>query len=80
MAVLTPALRLRRWLIRSQWTRWIFPTICSLPYLASVLWLMLRGQGWIAQVLLAPLLMGAVMALLTLCLARQEFRGRWRPR
>ena len=34
----------------------------------------MRGLIWVAQVLLAPLLMGAVLAGLTLWLARQEFR------
>ena len=44
------------------------------PYLAILGWLLMRGLFWVAQVLLAPLLMGAVLAALTLWLARQEFR------
>ena len=39
-------------------------------------WLLMRGLFWVAQVLLAPLLMGAVLAGLTLWLAPQEFRTR----
>ena len=44
------------------------------PHLAILIWLLMRGLFWVAQVLLAPLLMGAVLAALTLWLARQEFR------
>lgn len=74
------SLRLTRWqrlhhrLIISRWRRWLLPLLCSLPYLASMLWLVVLGEGWIAQVLLAPLVMGALLALLTLWLAKQEFR------
>ena len=35
---------------------------------------MLIGESWIAQVLLAPLLMAGVLGLLSFWLARQEFR------
>ena len=69
--------RLRHWVIKSRWQRWLFPGLCMLPYLASILWLLLRGQGWIAQVLLTPLVMAGFMAILTLWLARQEFRSHW---
>ncbi len=65
-------LRMKRLWIRSQWRRWLFPLICVLPYLGSILWLLLRGQAWIAQVLLAPLMMAAAVGLLTLWLARLE--------
>ena len=58
----------------SRWQKWLFPCICCIPYLASLIWLLMRGLFWVAQVLLAPLLMGAVLAGLTLWLARQEFR------
>ena len=34
----------------------------------------MRGLYWVAQVLLAPLVMGAILAGLTVWLARQEFR------
>lgn len=67
--------RLRHWLIRTRWRRWLVPVVCAVPYAASMVWLVGRGQAWIAQILLAPLLMGAALALLTLWLARQEFRG-----
>jgi hypothetical protein len=69
--------RLRHWLIRSQWRRWWFPGFCALPYLASLMWLVVRQQLWIAQVMMAPLLMGLALSLLTLWLARQEFRSHW---
>ena len=72
---LTPWRKLRHLLIRSRWRRWLVPLLCSLPYLASLLWLLLIGEGWIAQVLLAPLVMAATLALLSLWLARQEFRS-----
>jgi hypothetical protein len=72
--------RLRHWLIRSHWRRWLVPLLCALPYLASLLWLLARGQLWIAQVMLAPVLMGAALAGLTVWLARLEFRRNWRSR
>lgn len=67
--------RLRHWLIRSRWRRWLLPFICVIPYFASILWLLILGEVWIAQVLLAPLLMGLMLGLLSICLARQEFRS-----
>ena len=66
------SVQLRHLWIRSQWRRWLFPLLCALPYLLSLLWLVQLGQVWIAQVLLAPLAMGAAIALLTLWLARCE--------
>ena len=45
-----------------------------MPYLGIIVWLLSRGLVWVAQVLLAPLLMGLVLAGLTIWLARQEFR------
>ena len=74
MLELTPALRLRRLWIRSRWRRWLVPLICALPYGGALLWLLLRQQAWIAQIMLAPLLMTGLLALLTLVLARLEFR------
>jgi len=69
--------RLRHVFIRSRWRGWLLPVLCSLPYLMSIGWLMQRGQFWIAQVLLAPLLMAAAIGLLTLGLARAENGERW---
>ena len=66
--------QLRHLLIRSRWRRWLLPLLCSLPDLASLLWLLLIGEAWIAQVLLAPLVMAGLLALLSFWLARQEFR------
>lgn len=66
--------RLRHVLILSHWKRWIVPFICALPYLSSLVWLFTRGQVWIAQIMLSPLLMGVLLALLTYFLARLEFR------
>ena len=71
-----PFLLWRHWLIRSRWRRWLLPLLCLLPYCVSILWLLNRGQPWIAQLMLAPLLMAAVLAALTLELARREFAGR----
>ena len=53
-----------------------FPTICIIPYIVILVWLLARGLIWIAQIMLAPLLMGAMLALLTLVLARAEFKTR----
>lgn len=74
MTRLSWSTRIRHRLIASRWQRWWFPALCSVPYLVCVVWLLAKGLFWVAQVLLAPLLMGGVMALLTLWLARQEFR------
>jgi hypothetical protein len=70
----TPVQRLRHLWIRSRWRRWLVPLLCSLPYLGALLWLLLRQQAWIAQIMLAPLLMTGLLALLSLGLARIEFR------
>lgn len=80
MTQLSLWIRLRHLLITSRWQRWLFPALCILPYLAILIWLLSRGLIWVSQVLLAPLLMGAVLALLTLWLARAEFRTRLRKR
>ena len=74
MAGLTWSNQLRHGLIRSRWKRWLFPLLCAIPYLGSLLWLLKLQQGWIAQVMLTPLLMMALLALLTWTLARLEFR------
>ena len=71
---LSPWRKLRHVLIRSRWRRWLLPLLCSLPYLASLLWLLLINEAWIAQVLLAPLVMAGALAVLSFWLARQEFR------
>ena len=80
MTKLSLWIRLRHLLITSRWQRWLFPALCIVPYLAILIWLLSRGLIWVSQVLLAPLLMGAVLALLTLWLARAEFRTRLRKR
>jgi hypothetical protein len=68
--------RARHLLIRSRWQRWWFPALCVIPYGACLVWLLGRGLFWVAQVMLAPVVMGGAMAVLTLWLARQEFRTR----
>lgn len=65
---------LRHLWIRSRWKSWSVPLLCSLPYLGSLFWLLLRGQVWIVQVMLAPLFMGALLAALTLLLSHLEYR------
>lgn len=80
MTQLSIWIRLRHLLITSRWQRWLFPALCIIPYLAILIWLLSLGLIWISQVLLAPLLMGVVLALLTLWLARAEFRTRLRKR
>ena len=50
-------------------SRDLYLSICCYSYI-----LLTKGLFWVAQVLLAPLLMGAVLALLTLFLAKAEFR------
>lgn len=66
--------RLRHLLIRSRWRRWSVPVVCAVPYLGSLLWLLLRRQVWIAQIMLAPLLMAGLLAALTMLLSHLEFR------
>ena len=73
-------LRMRHAWIRSQWKRWFLPTICALPYCLSLIWLVERGEIWIAQVLLAPIVMGCAIAFMTLWLARCEYGPRRRLR
>ena len=66
--------RFRHLLIRSRWRRWSVPVACAVPYLGSLLWLLSRGQVWVVQIMLAPLVMGALLAGLTLLLSHLEFR------
>ena len=80
MKQLSILIRLRHLLIISRWQRWLFPALCVIPYLLILFWLLTRGLIWVSQVLLAPLLMGALLALLTIWLARAEFRSRLRKR
>ena len=72
--------RLRHLLITSRWQRWLFPAVCIFPYICILVWLLARGLFWVAQVLLAPLLMGAVLAFVTLTLAKAEFKTSLRKR
>lgn len=72
--------RFRHLLITSRWQRWLFPGLCIAPYLTILIWLLNRGLIWVAQVLIAPLLMGAVLGLLTLWLAKAEFKTRLNKR
>ena len=67
--------QLRHALITSRWQQWLFPAICCLPYIACLVWLLSRGLIWVAQLMLAPLVMGGALALLTLWLAQQEFKA-----
>ena len=80
MKQLSISVRFRHLLIISRWQRWLFPTICILPYLIILFWLLANGLTWVSQVLLAPLLMGAVLALVTIWLARAEYGTRPRKR
>ena len=65
--------KLRHWLIVSRWQRWLFPVCCAVPYLGILFWLLSRGLIWVAQVLLAPLVMGGVGWLdLLACQARVQ--------
>ena len=82
MSLFTP----RHWpfwhhqLIRLQWRRWLVPTLLMLPYLASLIWLQHQGLVWLVQIMMAPLVMGLVIGMMTWLLARLEFRGgmHWR--
>jgi hypothetical protein len=65
--------KLLHFLILSRWRRWLLPVLCTAPYAASLLWLIHINEAWIAQVLLAPLLMAVVLALITFWLAQEEF-------
>ena len=72
--------RLRHLLIASRWQRWLFPVLCIVPYVGILVWLLTRGLIWVAQVLLAPLLMGAILALMTLFLAQASSRPVYKER
>ena len=68
----------RRIFIRLRFSRWLLPTLCSIPYLGSIVWLLVKGQQWIAVVMVSPALMLAMLVALTWLLGRLEFGGRWR--
>jgi hypothetical protein len=70
--------QLRHLLIRLRLSRLLAPALCAIPYLASILWLLAKGQLWIAGVMLSPALVLALLIGLTWLLARLEFRGSWR--
>jgi len=70
--------QLRHLLIRTRFSRWLAPLLCAVPYLGSILWLLSKGQLWIAGVMLTPALMLVLLIGLTWLLARLEFGGRWR--
>jgi hypothetical protein len=70
--------QLRHLLIRLRLSRWLAPALCAVPYLGSILWLLTKGQLWIAGVMLSPALVLALLIGLTWLLARLEFRGSWR--
>ncbi len=72
------AVRARHLLITSRWQRWLFPALCCLPYVVCLVWLLAKGLVWIAQVMLAPLLMASILAGLTFWLAQLEFRMSWK--
>ena len=60
------SVRLRHWFIIVAGRNGCFPVVCCIPYLAILGWLLMRGLLWVAQVLLAPLLMGGLLAGLTI--------------
>ena len=66
--------------IRLQVRRWIVPVLCAVPYLLCIVWMLMRDLVWLAQIMLAPLLMGSVLGLLTWRLAQLEFREQRRTR
>ena len=70
--------QLRHLLIRLRLSRWLAPGLCALPYLASILWLIAKGQLWIAVVMLSPAVVLALLIGLTWLLARLEFGSSWR--
>jgi hypothetical protein len=67
--------QLRHFWIRLRLSRWLAPALCAVPYFASILWLLAKGQLWIAGVMLSPALVLALLIGLTWLLARLEFRG-----
>ena len=66
--------RLKHFLIKSRYKRWLFPLVTSVPYFASLFWLVSQGQTWIAQLLLSPLFMILILGGVTIALASAEFR------
>ena len=74
MMKFSPAQRLRHVLIRSRWRLWLAPSLCAVPYTLSLVWLLQRGQTWIVQIMITPLLMMCLLGLVTWVLACLEFR------
>lgn len=70
--------QLRHLWIRLRLNRWLAPSLCALPYLASIGWLLGKGQLWMAMVMLSPAVVLALLVGLTLLMARLEFGRRWR--
>ncbi len=70
----TTTQKLRHLIIKSGWRKWIPLALSGIPYILSIFWLLGKGQAWIANVMLAPILMTGLLVLLTVILARLEFR------
>lgn len=70
---LTILQQLNRLFILSRWRRWLFPFLLTIPYVSSIIWLVSMNYVWVAQVLCAPLIMGVILAGVTIWLAREEF-------
>lgn len=67
--------RWRHLWIRLRLRRWLAPVLCALPYLLSLWWVVIKGQRWMALLMLSPVLLMGALVLLTLLLARAEFAG-----
>lgn len=61
--------------IRLQWRRWLVPALLMLPYVFSLIWLQHQGLIWLVQIMLAPLVMGVVIGLITWLLSWFEYRA-----
>ena len=68
-------MKIRGVVIRMRVKRWILPVVCFLPYVVSLVWMLTQGLVWIFQIMLAPLIMGTVLGIMTFILAEVEFRG-----
>lgn len=66
---------LNRLWIRARVRKWIAPALCAIPYVGSIIWLLLYSKVWIAMTMIVPAFLILSIGLLTWVLARIEFYG-----
>ena len=73
-------IRLRHLLIVSRWQRWLFPTLCIIPYVSILIWMLSRGLIWVYSNLPCSAAHGGGACALDSLAGKAEFRTHLRKR